>query len=607
MRYLILGFRGPLIALGVCACVALFSASAWALAVNPWVQSDAKVSAGQAEPNIFSMEAFHASPAFKGLAPKEFCRKLFELYYDGRRKNWGEYQEGLALWAHTAQEPHANEKLIELDPVVLLNVHGTGYCGIQSGLLEGIYQSRPGGAPGKPAIEARRWFLAGIVHSVCDAFYDGKWHYYDIDIGGYAGDADKDVWSVADVIADPKGYYGAKTTLRAPYFFGADAKGAWVEQIKKEGSYAFQDNLMLGHEMTFALRKGERFTRHFSKDAAGWAEFPPYTRPETESAKANCELIYEPTPKDLEAEALAKVDGKLIVPVRLPYNITSSKVEADGLVSVSYDLGKSWTDLDKDGVIKDAPNRWDFLLRVEPGKLKKITTRGLVHAGSLPRVGAQGPTNMTVTDTAPYQTLTWVPDWSSAEKFNSCAKATGLTYKADASRPGFTGGGLEGAGEVVIPVKAPPGAKLVKLSACVIGGTGATPNPNNFIELHIGPAGQSKLVERTTDCSPWGLNPATKVEHWQNNVNGSATLEPCAEGEVKVACKGYGVVLGLRIYAHYVPEKPAPVSGTLTITHGYDGQNFSKEVDLAALAKAPVTYAVPAAAKKNTFIKMEVK
>ncbi|MFH1707827.1 MAG: hypothetical protein ABIF71_07910 [Planctomycetota bacterium] len=105
-------------------------------------------------------------------------------YYDGRRKDWGAFQKGLTLWAHTPQEPHANPAIIELDPVLLLNVHGTGYCGIQSGLLEGIYQSRPGGTPGKPAIEARRWFLAGIVHSVCDAFYDGKWHYYDIDLGG---------------------------------------------------------------------------------------------------------------------------------------------------------------------------------------------------------------------------------------------------------------------------------------------------------------------------------------------------------------------------------------------------------------------------------------
>ena len=61
------------------------------------------------------------------------------------------------------------------------------FCGVASGLLEGVYQSRPGGKPGKPAIDARRWFLAKYVHSVTDAFYDGKWHYLDIDLGGYAG------------------------------------------------------------------------------------------------------------------------------------------------------------------------------------------------------------------------------------------------------------------------------------------------------------------------------------------------------------------------------------------------------------------------------------
>lgn len=136
----------------------------------------------------------HLLRALDELEPPRFCRKLYDIPFDGRRKDWGEFQRGLSLWSHTPQKPMASDWVIELDPILLFNVHGSGYCGIQSGLLEAVYQSRPRGTPGKPAIDARRWFLNGIVHSVTDAFYDGRWHYYDVDQPGWAGDTEKGVW-----------------------------------------------------------------------------------------------------------------------------------------------------------------------------------------------------------------------------------------------------------------------------------------------------------------------------------------------------------------------------------------------------------------------------
>lgn len=589
----------PLAAAMLLAALAIPAAAADGVA-NPWVTSDA-VCYGQPVPNAWSLATLHGSPALKGLAPREFCRKLFDIYYDGRRKSWQDFQRGLTLWAHTAQEPRANPDLIELDPIVLLNVHGTGYCGIQSGLLEGLYQSRPGGSPGKPAIDARRWFLGGIVHSVADAFYDGRWHYYDIDIGGYAGDAEKDVWSVADVIADPKGYYGARTTLRAPYFFKADGDGAWVEKIDKAKSYAFGDNHMLGHEMSFRLRPGERFTRWFSKAAAGWAELVPPTAKTEEAMKGFYELVYEP--KD-DSAALSRTGGAVIHAIRSPYNIASSRVEASGTAAVSTDLGRTWTPLPADGLVAAAVNGWDYLLRIEGGALRKVTTRGMLHPGSLPRVGAKA-TTMTVAAMAPYDTLTWVPDWRTPEALAASAKVEGLQHKPEA-KICFSGGMLSGRGSVTVPVRAPAGSRLVKLSACVIGGVGSPPDPQKWLELHLGPAGRSALVERTTDCSSWGLKPESRIEHWQANVSGAVALEPCAEAEVKVVCQGWGSVRGLRITAAYVREQPQAPAGTLAITHGYDGKTFVQQVPLADLAKGPVSYQVLEGAKVNESITMAV-
>lgn len=567
---------------------------------NPWVSSDA-VCYEQPVPNAWSMGSLHASPALTGLAPKEFCRKLFDIYFDGRRKNYQDFKSGLTLWSHTRQEPLANPGLIELDPVLLLNVHGSGYCGIQSGLLEGIYQSRPGGQPGKPAIDARRWFLGGIVHSVADAFYDGGWHYYDIDIGGYAGDAVKDVWSMADIIADPKGYYGAKTTIRSRYFFEADGKGSWVDSIDRSKSFTFGDCLMLGHEMSFRLRSGERLTRYFSKAASGWAELTPPTTKVEEPMKGFFELVYEPR---AGGAALWRDGGTAIFAVRSPYNIASSRVVASGKVSFSTDLGRSWLQLPADGLVAAAVNRWDYLLKIEGGVLTQVTTRGMLHPGALPRVGPKA-TKMTVASMAAYDTLTWTPDWSTPEAVAATAKVEGLQHQAE-TKVGFSGGTLSGRGSVTVPVRAPAGGRLVKLSACVIGGVGNPPDPQKWIELHLGPAGKSVLVERTTDCSEWGLKPETRLDHWQANVSGALALEPCAEAEVKVVCHGWGAVRGLRIWASYVREHAASPGETLEIVHGYDGKHFTQKVAIADLAKGPVSYIVPDGATKNESITLAV-
>jgi hypothetical protein len=256
-------------------------------------------------------------------------------------------------------------------------------------------------------------------------------------------------------------------------------------------------------------------------------------------------------------------------------------------------------------MVADAVNRWDYLLKIEGGALKKITTRGILHPGALPRVGA-GETKFTVAQTAPYQTLTYVPDWNTAEKFAGTAKNNGLQYKPS-QRLNLNGGELSGKGSVTIPVAAPPGCKIVKISACILGGAGTKPQANNFLDLAIGPAGKGKLVGKSTDCSTWGNEPATKVDQWQNNVNGSAKIEPCSNAEVTVGVNGYGLIVGVRIYVHFVPDNQSAADGKLVVTHGYDGKSFSKEIPAADLEKGPVTYSVPDGAKVNQFVKMEVK
>jgi lysophospholipase L1-like esterase len=412
---------------------------------------------------------------------------------------------------------------------------------------------------------------------------------------------------MADVIADRKGYYGVKTTIRSPYFFDADGNGAWVEKIDAAKCYTFQDCLMLGHEMSFSLRAGERFTRYFSQNAAGWSELAPPTRKPIEKMKGFCELVYAPADAaQTGKEALAADGDALIFAVRCPYNITSSQVESTGKVSYSLDLGRTWRAISADGLVAEAVNRWDYLLKVEGGALARVITRGMLHPGALPRLAAAGPTRMTVASMADYDMLTWVPDWSSAEALAASTRLQGLTWSAE-KNVAFSGGKVVGNGELTIPVQAPPGCRLVKLSVCAIAGSGSPPDAKKWVELHLGPTGATRLAGRSTDCSEWGLKPETKVDHWQGNVNGTARFEPCAEAEVKLVCKGWGQVRGVRIHAGYVREKPLTPAGTLAITHGYDGKTFRAQIAASELVKGPCSYSVPDGAKKNEFITMELR
>lgn len=252
-------------------------------------------------------------------------------------------------------------------------------------------------------------------------------------------------------------------------------------------------------------------------------------------------------------------------------------------------------------MVPQAVNRWDYQLEVPEGGLKKVTTRGILHPASLPRVGGAGPTTMTVRKMADHQVLTWVPDWSTEAAFDATAKRTGA-LKYNAKLPdSLSGGGVQGNGEITIPVKAPPGTKLVKLAALVMGSAGTVPEPDTFLALAIGPAGAAQLVAQSTDCSTWGEDPKTKCDHWENNVAGGATFDPCDEAEIKVT------VRGARIYAGYVPAQAAGAGGTLVVTHGFDGRTAGKEIPVADLAKGPVRYPVAEAAKTNEFVRLEMR
>jgi hypothetical protein len=62
------------------------------------------------------------------------------------------------------------------DPLRNMNVHNHGFCGIQGPVLEGVFEAA--------GFEARSFSVPAWSHVATEVFYDGGWHYFDLDLRG---------------------------------------------------------------------------------------------------------------------------------------------------------------------------------------------------------------------------------------------------------------------------------------------------------------------------------------------------------------------------------------------------------------------------------------
>ena len=156
----------------------------------------------------------------------------------------------------------------ERDLARVLTVHGHGYCGLLSPTLDGIFAHAG-------FQESRIVLMKENHHCVTEVYYDGGWHYFDLDLRGFLFTGDHVVASLEQ--ACQKRELWTDPPVQAEPFYPMDDKGAMFEsfaQCRLERGYHWYKN---GHTTDFILRPGESLTRFWEGQDSRW--FHPWPSP----------------------------------------------------------------------------------------------------------------------------------------------------------------------------------------------------------------------------------------------------------------------------------------------------------------------------------------
>ncbi len=154
------------------------------------------------------------------------------------------------------------------DPVKLMNIYNVGYCGIFGPVLDGVFQ-------GAGFENGRAFGVSGWNHCTTEIWYDGGWHYLDLDVRGALMKPDGTIASLAearthrDLWVDP--------VRRIEPFFPKDGDKGKVFEIYRDSRIDYYYRwFQMGHVMDFRLRQGETFTRWWRPQGGRWHHLEAY-------------------------------------------------------------------------------------------------------------------------------------------------------------------------------------------------------------------------------------------------------------------------------------------------------------------------------------------
>ncbi|KKM24881.1 hypothetical protein LCGC14_1600630, partial [marine sediment metagenome] len=140
--------------------------------------------------DAYSMKTFAEFHRWKDLTGDA---KVWEIYkYLADRKS-GIFPMGAGAWE--GKDVMYDYGYIR-DPVKMINVYTAGYCDMLGPTMEGIMKGMGIGP-------ARTVNLPDISHVVCEVFYDGKWHYLDLDLRAVFRRPDGTLASMAEARPSP--------------------------------------------------------------------------------------------------------------------------------------------------------------------------------------------------------------------------------------------------------------------------------------------------------------------------------------------------------------------------------------------------------------------
>jgi hypothetical protein len=180
-----------------------------------------------------------------------------------------DYETGLYHFNEILEGPDPFDEYATVrDPLKILNVYNMGYCGIFGPVLDGIFQ-------GVGFEHGRSFGVELWNHCATEVWYDGGWHYFDLDVRGTLLDAngvavsldqarrDRNLWTDPQVKVEP--------------FFPKDQDKDKVFEIYRDSGIDYYYRWFQGsHTMDFYLRQGETFTRWWQPQGGFWHHLPRY-------------------------------------------------------------------------------------------------------------------------------------------------------------------------------------------------------------------------------------------------------------------------------------------------------------------------------------------
>ena len=215
---------------------------------TPWVVSEHV-------PDFSTLENLIQSPRFAGTTGQELAIALWQLMVD--------HDLGIFHYSPAQELPWGRDTF---DPLKVFNVYGFTICHVHAHVLGMLYRAA--------GFESRIANIRG--HEGTEAFYDGKWHYFDADVQMFhrLRPPDEDmVASREDTYRDPT-LVSDQPNPSFPYHLPDRLPENFVRLYESPPEYP---DLLAErmHSMDYRLRPGEEMVRYFH-NRGRWVVFPHY-------------------------------------------------------------------------------------------------------------------------------------------------------------------------------------------------------------------------------------------------------------------------------------------------------------------------------------------
>jgi hypothetical protein len=209
--------------------------------------------------DAYSMKTFAQFPRWRDLKGDQLAWEVYKYLADTRTGlfHMNEVLEGGDVM---------NEYRTIRDPVKIINVYGYAYCGILGPTMAGICEGIGLG-------QGRMLVLPAWNHVTAETFYDGKWHYLDIDVRAVFRRDDNSLASMDEAKSDASLWQG-----RGPLFFPNDPLDSTRKIYQETAVNHYHGFNFSGHTMDYVLRQGETFTRWWNPQGGRWHHSPEFNR-----------------------------------------------------------------------------------------------------------------------------------------------------------------------------------------------------------------------------------------------------------------------------------------------------------------------------------------